>query len=62
MTTILNDTNISRLLEVSNGNFAALEKMTEELRQRVQGQLSTRAATTSSSSDAGRSVATPGKP
>lgn len=36
MTTFLENTNIADLLQVSSGNFAVLEKMTEEFRQRVQ--------------------------
>jgi hypothetical protein len=36
MTTFLKNTNIAELLQVSGGNLAALEKMTEDFRQHVQ--------------------------
>jgi hypothetical protein len=35
-TTIIKNTNIKELLEVSAGNFEVLERMTQEFRQKVQ--------------------------
>lgn len=56
MITFLKNTNIAELLQVSSGDLAALEKMTEEFRQRVQEPMKVAAAASSSGSTSSDAV------
>ena len=62
MATVVKNTNIAELLKVSGGDFAVLEKMTEEFRDLVRAPLKKAAVAASSSSGSGAVAASvPGK-
>jgi len=60
MTTVVKNTNISELLQVSSGNFEVLEKMTREFRKLV-GEPSGKVAVVSTASSAAQPPKTTGK-
>jgi hypothetical protein len=61
MTIVVKNTNISDLLEVSSGNFGALEKTTEQFRHLVEAPFK-RAATASAVQSAVQQAKTAEKP